>query len=159
MKTGHAPEIVVVRVKIVRGLMLGPVNFGLLDSRRNRADYARGHLVLQLENVLKRPVETIGPKMRAIACVDQLAGDAHLIAALAHGTFEDVTDTKLASYSFNIDRLTCVSEARIASDDEQTANARQCGTDLLDHAVGEILLLGIARHVLEGQHRDGRLVR
>src|ERR1700735_5531303 len=48
MKTGHAPEIVVVRVKIVRGLMLGPVNFGLLDSRRNRADHAPRHLVLPL---------------------------------------------------------------------------------------------------------------
>ena len=32
------------------------------------------------------------------------------------------------------------------------------GDDVLDHAVGEILLLGIAAHVLERQHGDRRLV-
>ena len=51
-----------------------------------------------------------------------------------------------------------VGEARIAGDHEQRLEARQRGDDVLDHAVGEILLLGIAAHVLERQHGDGRLV-
>src|SRR6266481_2547460 len=32
------------------------------------------------------------------------------------------------------------------------------GDDLLDHAVSEIFLLGVAAHIGEGQHRDRRLV-
>ena len=31
--------------------------------------------------------------------------------------------------------------------------------DLLDHAVGEILLLGVAAHICKRQYRDRRLVR
>jgi CheY-like chemotaxis protein len=36
---------------------------------------------------------------------------------------------------------------------------RESAVTLLDHAVGEIFLLGIARHVLKGQHRDRRPLR
>jgi hypothetical protein len=38
------------------------------------------------------------------------------------------------------------------------AAARQRSDDILHHPVGKILLLGIAAHVLERQHRDRRLV-
>jgi len=58
----------------------------------------------------------------------------------------------------HIDRLAFVGKARIAGDHEQPADARERSDDLLDHAVGEILLLRVAAHVLERQHRDGRLV-
>ncbi len=34
----------------------------------------------------------------------------------------------------------------------------KCGRDVLDHAVGEHFLLGIAAHIGEGQYRDRRLV-
>src|SRR5262249_9163180 len=40
----------------------------------------------------------------------------------------------------------------------EPADTRECGDDLLDHTVGEVLLLRVAAHVLERQHRDGRLV-
>ena len=35
---------------------------------------------------------------------------------------------------------------------------RQRRNDFFDHAVGEVLLLGIAAHVLERQHGDRRFV-
>src|ERR1700742_4680409 len=96
--------------------------------------------------------------MSSRARVDQLACDAYLVTALAYGTFEHVTDPQLASDLLHVDRLPLVSEARIASDDEQPATTGECGKNFLDHAVGEILLLRIARHILEGQNRDRRLV-
>src|SRR6516162_2049974 len=43
-----------------------------------------------------------------------------------------------------LDGLALVSKSRIAGDDEQPADAGQRGDDLLDHAVGEILLLRVA---------------
>ena len=48
---------------------------------------------------------------------------------------------------------------RIAGDDEQPLDAGQAGDDVFDHAVDEIVLLGISAHVLERQHRDRRPVR
>jgi hypothetical protein len=70
-----------------------------------------------------------------------------------------VEDAQLASDQLHIDVLALVGEARIASDDEQPANAGECCNDLLDHAVGEIFLLRVAAHIGEGQYRDRRLVR
>src|SRR5262249_23716855 len=42
---------------------------------------------------------------------------------------------------------------------EEPPDAGECGDDLLDHAVREIFLLGVAAHVLKRQDRDRRLVR
>jgi hypothetical protein len=48
-------------------------------------------------------------------------------------------------------------KARIASDDEEPADAGERGDDLFDHAVGEIFLLGVAAHIGERQRCDRRL--
>ena len=96
--------------------------------------------------------------MRAGEGVDQLRGDAHPAAALPDRAFEHIPHAELAPDLLHIDRSTLVGEARIAGDDEEPADARERGDDLLDHAVGEIFLLRVAAHVLERQHRDRRLV-
>jgi hypothetical protein len=116
------------------------------------------HLVLQLEDVLQRAVETAGPEMRAGQGIDQLPGDAHLPPGLAHRAFEHITDAKLARDLLHIDGLPFVGEARIAGDHEEPADAREGRNDLLDHAVGEIFLLGVAAHIGKRQYRDRRLV-
>jgi hypothetical protein len=102
-----------------------------------------------LEDIFQRPVETIRPQMRPAAHVDQLTGDADPIAALAHRAFEHIP---------NVDVLSLIGEARIAGDDGKPADAGEGGGDLLDHAVGEILLLGIAAQIEERQHRQRRLL-
>src|SRR5438067_1996771 len=89
--------------------------------------------------------------MRAGGYVDQLASDTDPIAALAHRAFEHVANAKLAPDLLHIDRLPLVGEGRIASDHEQPGNAGKRGDDFLDHAVDEIFLLRVARHVLEGK--------
>jgi hypothetical protein len=54
--------------------------------------------------------------------------------------------------------LALVRKTRIAGDDEEPFDTRECRNDLLDRAVGEVLLLGVAAHVLKREHGDRRLV-
>src|SRR5712675_1455343 len=82
--------------------------------------------------------------MRAGCRVDQLTGDPHSLASPAHRAFEDVADTPFTADLLHVNRLSLVRKSRIAGDDKQPADAAQCGDDLLDHTVGEILLLRVA---------------
>ena len=92
--------------------------------------------------------------MRPGARVDQLRGDAHPIAALAHRAFEHVADTQFATDPLHVDVLALVGEARIAGGYKQPADAGEGGDDLLDHAVGKIFLLRIAAQIGKRQYRD-----
>ena len=95
----------------------------------------------------------------SVCCgIDQLGGNAHPVSTLSHRAFEHVAHAQFATNLLHVDGLALVRKARIAGDDEQPADARERGDDLLDHAVGEIFLLGVARHVLKRQHRDRRLI-
>jgi hypothetical protein len=96
--------------------------------------------------------------MRAGLRLDQLGGDAHPVAALADAAFEYIAYAEVAADLLHVGRLALVSKGRVAGDHEQPADAGEGGDDLLDHAVGKIFLLGVARQVLEWQHRDRRLV-
>jgi hypothetical protein len=96
--------------------------------------------------------------MRAAERIDQLPGDTNATACFAHSSFEDIADAQLAADLLYIYRLAFVGETRIAGDDEEPADARQCSDDLLDHPIREIFLFGITTHIGEGQHGDRRLV-
>jgi hypothetical protein len=97
--------------------------------------------------------------MRAGRRVEQLCGNAHALACLAHRAFEDVADAQFTPDLLHIDRLALVGEAGVAGDDEEPADPRQRGDDLLDHSVDKIYLLKLAADVLKRQHGDRRLVR
>src|SRR6516164_5293404 len=66
-----------VRANVKTGTTLLTDGHRLTQLGLDRADDAAGDLVMQLENVLERAVETACPNMRASRRVDQLAGDAH----------------------------------------------------------------------------------
>jgi len=91
--------------------------------------------------------------------IDHLRGDAHPIATLAHRSFEHIAHTQFARHLLHSDCLALVGEGRVASDHKQPANAAQFGDNILNHAIGEIFLLGITTQVLEWQYRDRGLVR
>jgi hypothetical protein len=116
------------------------------------------HLVLQIENVLKRAVEMVGPEMCAALRFDQLSGNPHPVSAFPDRAFQHVPHAKFAAHLLQVNRAALVSAAGVSGDYEQPADAGERGDDLLDHAVGEIFLLGITAHIGEGQHRDRRLV-
>src|SRR5262249_26109825 len=92
--------------------------------------------------------------MRAGASIDELARDAHAVAGFADTAFEQIAHAELASDLFYVHAPTLVSEAGIACDHEQRTHARERSDDLFHHAIGEVLLLNIATHILERQHGD-----
>jgi hypothetical protein len=116
------------------------------------------HLVLDGENVLQVPVVALRPDVIARCGVDQLGGHPDTLAAAPHAAFDHVAHAELAADLRDVDRRAAKHEGGVAGDDEQQAEARQLGDDVLGDAVGEVVLLRVARHVGEGQHRDRRLV-
>src|SRR5476649_2953360 len=97
--------------------------------------------------------------MPARGGLDELPRDTNAVARLPHASFEDIADAELASDLLDVDGVAFVGEARISGDHEQRLEPRQRGDDVLDHAVGEVFLIEIAAHVLEGKDSDRRLVR
>src|ERR1700681_200874 len=93
--------------------------------------------------------------MPACRSLYQLAGNANATTRFPDAAFQHIAYAEFASDLIDIDSLAFVGEARIAGDHEQRLEARQRRDDVLDHAVGEILLLRIAGHVLERQHGEG----
>src|SRR4051812_15826594 len=87
-----------------------------------------------------------------------MTSNAYVIAHLTHRAFQHIAHTEFAADLPHVYSLAFISEAGTAGDHEQPANAAESGDDLLDHAVSEILLLGVAAQVLKRQDRNGRLV-
>jgi hypothetical protein len=83
----------------------------------------------------------------------------HSTAGFAHRAFEDIADTELAPDLLHIDGPAFVGKARIAGENDEPADVRQRGGDLLHHAVGKIFLLGISADVLDRQNDERGLLR
>src|ERR1700724_2926857 len=71
------------------------------------------HLVLQIENVLKRAIETVGPEMSGALGFYQLRRDPDSPPFFPDRTFEHITHTEFVPDPFHVDRLPLVGEARI----------------------------------------------
>jgi hypothetical protein len=142
----------VVRLQVLRPLAPEPFDLGATDLRLDGADYAFRDPVLKVEDVLEVAVETFGPEVAAAERVDQLRGEADAIGRLAHAALQHVAHAEIAGDLPHVNRPVLVDEGRVAGDDEQPPEARQRGDDVLDHAVGEVLLVGVIRQVGERQH-------
>ena len=92
--------------------------------------------------------------MRPGRRVDQLRGDAHSARCPAQAAFQHVAHAQLAAHLPHVHGSALVSKARVARDDEQPANARQCRDDVLHDAVGEVFLLRVTAQVHEWQDGD-----
>jgi hypothetical protein len=132
--------------------VLGGIELGL-----DAADHAVRDLVLHGEHVVEIPVVALGPEVIGRLGLHELTGDANTVAGLSHAALEHVANAHLTSDLTDVHAATLVGEARVARDDEQPAEARQTGNDVLGDPVREMSLLGIAAHVDERQHRDGGL--
>ncbi len=151
-------KIEVVGRQIGGGALGRTRGFGSLQGGFDDARDARRDPVLQIENIVERTLETIGPQLRAGDGIDQVTADPEPIAAFAHRAFEQISHAELAADLLHIHGLALVGKARIASENDEPADAAEGGDDLLDHAVGEIFLLRVTRQIGERQHRQRRLV-
>ena len=117
-----------------------------------------GDLILDREDIFQQPVVALCPNMLSVRGIDELPCDADATARRSDTAFKDISDTKIASDLADVDRPALVNEGGVARDDEQPAQTRKCGNDVLGHPIREEFLLWIAAHVVEGQYRDGWLV-
>ena len=117
---------------------------GGVDAPGQGGDDGRGHLVLDGEDVLEVAVVSFRPEVVSGGAVDELGGDADPVARLAHAAFEHVAHAELPGDGAHVHGLALVGERGVAGDDEELADARQRGEDVLGDAVGEELLFGIA---------------
>src|SRR5215469_271330 len=128
--------------------------FRSLQCRFDHTRDGRGDVVLELENILEFSIEAISPKMGAGGRIKQLCGNADAVSTSANGAFQEIQDPKLAADLFYVHYSTLVGKARISGNHEEPADARQCGDDLLDHAIGKVTLRRVATQVLERQNCD-----
>ncbi len=113
-----------------------------------------GDLVLDGENVGQFAVEGLRPEVAVVAGVNQLCGNPHPVAGLAHTAFQDVINLQFAGDLGDVEVLALVGKGRGARGDLQTIHPHQQIKQFLGNAVGEKLLLGVGTHVHEGQDRD-----
>ena len=142
-------------VEGARRLAVEKTGLGQQEARLQRPDDALSHLVLDGEDVVEIAVVLVRPNVVAAFGVDELGGDSDAIARLAHAAFQDITNAEVGRHLAHIGRLALVGEGGVARDDEQTGHRGQQRDDVLGHAVGEILLFGVAAHIVERQHGDG----
>ena len=87
--------------------------------------------------------------------INELAGDADTISCVPHSALKHVAHAEFARDPLHVDSYGFIDKGGITRDDEEPLDARQAGDDVLHDAVSKVLLLGIATHVLERQHRYG----
>src|ERR1700720_3046651 len=92
--------------------------------------------------------------MQPILAVDELGRDPDALARLADAAFQDRGDVEAPAHLLHVGGPALVGEYRIARDDGKARDLREIGDDVLGDAIGEILLLRIAAHVVEGQDGD-----
>jgi hypothetical protein len=78
---------------------------------------------------------------------DQLRSDPHPPTCFAHRAFQHVAHAEFAPDLFHINYLALVSDARIAGDHEQPADAGEGGDDLLELTPRRVVpaILGISQ--------------
>jgi hypothetical protein len=90
--------------------------------------------------------------MRIRIGLDQLRGDAHVLAGAAHAALEHGTDAELSRDGRDIDFLALEHERRSTRGNFQLRQFGQQVENFLGNAVAEIFVLRIPAHVDEGQH-------
>src|SRR5262245_53049573 len=97
-----------------------------------------GDLVLECPGIRAGSVETLGPDMLAIFCVDQLRYDSNLVAVLPYAAFDHVADAQFSADLPDINSLALVSKRGTAGDYHQVREAREHRDDVFGHPVTQI---------------------
>jgi len=148
----------IVRGQVARWPFRGSADLSNLLCRLGHPGNADSDFVLKVEDIFQRAVKTVSPGMRIAERLDQLSGDVHPASTLSYRAFEDIAYAQFATDLLYVDGLALVGKARITGDDEEPSYPGERSDDLLDHAIGEIFLLGVPAHILERQNRNRRLV-
>src|SRR5258705_8767055 len=136
-----------------------PCLFAKRQPNLKRRDNFLRDTILEVENIIDTAIVAIGPQVAAVQAVNQLRRQPDSIADLADAPLQHITSTQNPSNFAYVPCLPFEYEARIAGYDQELLDLRQGGQNVFGDAIGKILLLGVAAHVLKRQHGDRRLVR
>ena len=100
-------QVEIVAVEAVGRTPDGRREFDLLRHRVDGAGDALGDSVLKCEEVGRRAVEAVGPKLGAAASVDQVNGDPQQIPLAAQASIQQVVDAEFARCRPGAEGLSC----------------------------------------------------
>ena len=127
-----------------------------VNAPANRGSNRPDDVVLEGKDVVHISVVPLRPHVTAGKRVNELSGKSHSVANAADATFQYELGAQLTADALHVNILASILEGGVARDDNQQVKARQLGNDVFGDSVAEILLLGIAAHVGEGQNSDRR---
>ena len=118
--------------------------------------YRHSHRLLQGQDIAEISLIVLSPKMRLILDLNELSADAHAIARMAHGAFEDVIDAQFFANLIDSLLRALILNGRRACDNSKTLwlHLTQPGDHLLGQPFTEILLRRIATEVFKRQYRE-----
>jgi hypothetical protein len=128
---------------------------GADELRVKRVGKPRDDFVLHVEEIGKRLVEAVRPKVTAALGVKELDIHSHSITAALNASLQRVANAQLAADSPHVDRLALECEGCAASDHEGASDPRKVCSQAVGHPIDEIVLLGIAADVGERQDDNG----
>src|SRR6185503_3228018 len=102
--------------------------------------YVSRHALLHAQHVTRLYVVILRPEMKARIRIDELHGDAHLVARAAQRSFEDMTDIEFAANGSNVSLSITVRERRRSRDHAQRRHLCQ--------PVGRLFGESVAKHLL-----------
>src|SRR2546426_4624172 len=94
--------------------------------------------------------------MRSALGLDELRGDTHPRARLAHAALQEIGRAEALADRTEVLIPVLHREGRGPADDAQAVHLREHVEDLLGDSVGEVLLVLLRAHVGEGEDGDGR---
>ena len=118
----------------------------------------RGDLVLHREDVLDHAVVAVGPELVAVGGIHQLHRNAQAGARASQRSFKHGGNTQLGTHRTQVLVLPLEGERRTATGDAQPGNLRERIENLLGHAIGEHLVVGVAAQAREREDGE-RLLR
>jgi hypothetical protein len=97
--------------------------FGRNELRVQRVGESRDNLILHVKEVGDWLLETLGPKMTPVLCVDELDIHAHAAAAALNAPFKRMANVEFAPDLLRVDGLPLIGVGGVAGYDERASNA------------------------------------
>ena len=113
------------------------------------------HVALERQGVPQFTLIALGPQVPVRGTLDQLRGDADLVAGTQDGAFHDGVHVQLTSDLRQRLPRVFVRHHRRARDHAQRADLAEVRNQLVGHPVGEVVLRRIAREALQWQDSQG----
>jgi hypothetical protein len=147
-------QVLLVRPRIDRAGRSQPGTLFCSDPNLDLSGNRARHLALQLQDVGQVSLVFTGPEMCIGRGVNQLDADLHAIAAALHRAFYDGVDIQRARNFRERTFGAFEPHHRRARDDAERADSGKIADEGLGHSVSEVLLLGVARQIVQRQHRQ-----